>query len=411
MEEGNENSENDNANYIQELHDLVDNILDRKRSTVQGRADAFADFSRIAKFHYVEEQIRPRVKELVAAFLKSIKLETSEQESVLAFQALEVLAVTAYDSAVYELAEPQLTRSVRDSTSRSIKGAAIYCLGSCTMFGGASEDNIYGQMTSFLDIVASDGQSIDAADDPESVMAAVRAWGLLATEMDDLEAESEEAVQIFVDQLGGDHTDVQIAAGENIALLYEKSYSLQTDYNDGQDSSEEDELELGDGNSDAGGPRLVKRYDAYHNTHEITEDLQSLATIHSKRISKKEKKSLHSSFLSILSTVEDPRRGPMYSTAIDQDTGREYGSRAVVRMGDGAVDVDRWWKWIRLSWIRRILRGGFSVHFSQGNRAVLDNLPVSFRLNTLQQDDKAGARKAMKARSDARKFAIHDEEL
>ena len=386
MEEPHDN-ERDNTNYIQELHSLIENILERKRSTVQGRVDAFADFCRITKFHYVEDQLRPRVKDLLAALLKSVKQESSQEETIAALQALELLAISAYDDTVYQHAEPQLSRTIRDSTSNNAKAAAIYCLGSCAVFGGAGADDVFGQMTLLLDIVASDGQSIDAADDPESVTAAIRTWAFLATEMEDLEAESEEAVQIFVDQLASALVEVQIAAGENIALLYEKSYS--------EDDEEEEEL--------------VKRYDAYHNTHEITEQVESLATIHSKRISKKEKKSLHSSFLSVLTTVSDPRRGPMYNTAIDQDTGRSYGSRAVVRIGeDRAIDIDRWWKWIRLGWIRRILRGGFTVHFSQVNRAVLDLLPVRSSASGNNQNDRS--RKAMKTRSEARRFAIHHDE-
>lgn len=331
-------------------------------------------------------------------------------------QALELLAISAYDSAVYENAEPQLTRSIRDSSSNSVKAAAIHCLSSCALFGGAGEDDIYGQMTFFMDIVASDGQSIDANDDPESVTAAIREWGLLATEMDDLEAESEEAVQVFADQLNSDNAAVQIAAGENIALLYEKSYSEQEDYDDQNPDEENKEEGLEDVDEEEeveeeGGVRLIKRYDAYHNTSEILHDLHSLATIHSKRISKKEKKTLHNSFLSILTTVEDPRHGPMYNTAIDQDTGHHYGSRAMVKLGDGAMNIDRWWKWIWLSSLRRILRGGFSVHYHQGNRAVLDYLPVVMHLNVAaMQNDRVGARKAMKARSNARGFAIHHEE-
>jgi hypothetical protein len=38
--------------------------------------------------------------------------------------------------------------------------------------------------------------------------------------------------------------------------------------------------------------------------------------------------------------------------------------------------IDRWWKWIRLAALRRILQGGFVEHYYQGNRAVLDNLPI-----------------------------------
>lgn len=38
--------------------------------------------------------------------------------------------------------------------------------------------------------------------------------------------------------------------------------------------------------------------------------------------------------------------------------------------------IDRWWKAIRLAALRRVLRGGFVSHYFEGNRAVLDTLPV-----------------------------------
>lgn len=265
------------------------------------------------------------------------------------------------------------------------------------------------QMTFLLDIVASDGQSIDASDDAACVIAALQVWGFLATEIEDYESESEEAVQIFMDQLDSGDSGVQIAAGEAIALLYEKSYTPQED-DDDEDSEEEDEE---DEHADFTGPKLIKRYNAYHNTPELERALQSLATVHNKRISKRDKKSLHSNFASILTTVENPRRGPRYNMAIDQDTNRHYGSTLTVKIGrHGVMSIDRWWKWVRLSSLRRILQGGFSEHYFQGNRAVLDNLPVMMRSVQASSGtpDRNSARKAAKMRNSRRWTAQDSEE-
>ena len=43
-------------------------------------------------------------------------------------------------------------------------------------------------MTLFLEIIESDGASVDAQDEGNIVIAALENWGLLATEIDDLEA-------------------------------------------------------------------------------------------------------------------------------------------------------------------------------------------------------------------------------
>ncbi|KAG2421690.1 hypothetical protein HFD88_005666 [Aspergillus terreus] len=408
-----DNPDADNHNWTQELIDVVQDILDRKRSSVLSREESYAAFCRLAKCHYIEENIRRSMSDLMAAFCRSIRQETSVRETTLALRALELLAITAFDDTIYENVEPVLTRAIRDSTSHPVKAAAIHALGACTIFGGAGEDAIMDQMTFFLDIAASDGQSIDAADDAGCVTAALQEWGVLAVEIEDLEGESEDAVQIFMDQLDSGEAAVQIAAGENIALLYEKSYTPQEDdeassdedqhHGSGAGADSDDEL---DGRP-ADGPRLIKRYNAYHNTHELERQLQALATVHGKRISKRDKKNLHSNFASILTTVENPRRGPMYNTAIDQDTNRRYGSKLTVKIGrQGVMNIDRWWKWIRLNSLRRILQGGFAEHYYQGNRAVLDSLPVMVRQET-GTADRSAAKKAAKTRN-SKRWAVHD---
>ncbi|PWY67545.1 IFRD domain protein [Aspergillus heteromorphus CBS 117.55] len=397
-----------NHDWPQELGDVIQDILDRKRSSVSSREDAYASFCRLAKYHHVEEQIRGRVTDLVGAFGRSIKFENSVRETTLALRAIELLTMSAFDNTIYENVESLLTRTIRDSTSVTAKAAAIHCLGVCTLYGGAGQDGILDQMTFFLDIAASDGQSIDASDDVDSVTAALQEWGVLATEIDDLEGESEEAVQIFMDQLESGNSAVQIAAGENIALLYEKSYTPQEDDEEEDEDEEEEEEEesfLSSGGRD--GPKLVKRYNAYHNTHELEQQLQSLATVHTKRISKRDKKSLHSNFASILTTVENPRRGPMYNTAIDQETNRHYGSKLTVKVGrQGVMNIDRWWKWIRLNSLRRVLQGGFGAHYFQGNRAVLDSLPVMVRMDATS--DRGAAKRAAKSRN-SRRWAVQEQ--
>lgn len=379
---------------------------------MQGREEALAAFCRLTKYHYAEEETRAANEDLLSAFARSVRNESSVRETTLALRALELLVITSSDDKIYLNAEPVLTRAIRDSTSNVVKAAAIQCLGACTIFGGAGEDGILEQMTFLLDIVASDGQSVDAADDPTTVTAALQVWGFLATEIEDFESESEEAVQIFMDQLDSSDLGVQIAAGENIALLYEKSYTPQEDDESDEDEDMEDESDE-HANEPTGGPKLVKRYNAYHNTPELEHQLQGLATIHNKRISKRDKKSLHSNFASILTTVENPRRGPRYNMAIDQDTNRHYGSTLTVKIGrHGIMSIDRWWKWVRLSALRRILQGGFAEHYFQGNRAVLDSLPVMMRMPDQGpvSTDRPSARKAAKVRNSKRFAAQHSDE-
>lgn len=402
-----ENPESDNVDWPEELADCIQDILDRKRSSVQGREESLSAFCRLTKFHYVEEEIRSSIQDLLAAFSRSIKYEGSVRESVLALKALEFLAVTAYDDTIYDAVESLLTRTIRDSTSGLVKVAAVNCLGTCAYFGGTSEDAKMDQMNMLLDIIASHGQSIEASADYGVITAALQQWGFLATDVEDLEAESEEVVEILIEQLASADSNVQIAAGENIALLYEKSYTPQEE----EDQIDEDNLDEEDEDEDSsgsGGPKLVERYTAYHDKYHLEQTLASLATVSGKRISKKDKKSLHTNFASILTTVENPRLGPAYSKAINQNTNRQYGSKRQVKVGsEGVMNIDRWWKWLRLASLRRVLQGGFMEHYFQGNRAVLDALPVMLR--DARRADRGGHKKAARIRNSTRRMVLGED--
>lgn len=67
-----------------DLADRIQELIDRKRSSVQGREKCLAIYARTLTAQYAEEEIRGKEAELVVAFLKSIKAETSEKETILA---------------------------------------------------------------------------------------------------------------------------------------------------------------------------------------------------------------------------------------------------------------------------------------------------------------------------------------
>ncbi|KAL8689953.1 MAG: hypothetical protein Q9224_004521 [Gallowayella concinna] len=71
-----------------DLADRIQELLDRKRSSVQGRERCLASYVRTLTAQYAEEDIRGREAELVVAFLKSIKAETSEKETILAMKGM-----------------------------------------------------------------------------------------------------------------------------------------------------------------------------------------------------------------------------------------------------------------------------------------------------------------------------------
>lgn len=292
--------------------------------------------------------------------------------------------ITSPSDLIYEAVCGPLKRVISDSASVPSKTAAVHCLGTCTFFGGASDDEILENMAYLLEIVASDGAFIEAQDKAGPVVAALEEWGSLSTLIDDLAEESEEAAECFVEQLSSSDPNVQIAAGENIALLYEKSYRPLSE-DDGAAEFDGDDI-VADPDDIPGVPKLVKNYDAYRRTDILKDTLSDLANLHNRHISKKELKSVRTNFTDILDSVEYPTHGPRYQNAINHDTGKRYGSRMAVRIHKhGVMKIDKWWKLHRLQALRRVLQSGFVTHY-ESNPVVFESLPYeAFRCSSMTQ--------------------------
>jgi hypothetical protein len=354
--------------WIQELGDRIEEIIDRKRSSVQGREATLASYSHILMSRYAYNEIQHKLAELFPALLKSVKTESSEKETCLALRAIALTLITCPSETACEAIFPIVTKTYTDSEFTSVKVVAIHTLGAAAVYGGGSDSKIEEIMDDLLEIVESDGNCIEAADNGDVVTAACEEWGFLATSIDDMEEKTEAAMDAFVEQLESNDTSVQVAAGENIALLYEKSFTPR-EADDGPASDEEDVEGFPIDSS------LVKRYEAYRQKGQLEHTLTQLSKESSKRIAKKNRKVLHTNFADILNTVEHPSRGPRYQKAIDQETGRRYGSRMVVRVHKtGSMKIDKWWKLHRLQALRRVLGGGFVVHYEH-NEVVFDSLP------------------------------------
>lgn len=356
--------------WHQDLGDNINEIVDRKRSSVQGREEALIRLCALLTRHFCKEEIEGRMGELVPALMKSIKSGVTERETVLALKAMTLVLITDPRDTVYDAVSGPMKQCINDGQHTSAKVAAIHSLSVVTFYGGAATEEVGNIMDFLLDIVSSDGAVIGEDDNADIVAAALEEWGFLATQLDDMEESTEVAMETFVDQLESGDVDVQVAAGENIALLFEKSYTEAE--SDDDEPEEDDNHHTANGHS---GPRMIKRYTVYRQQHQLTSSLSSLAKASSKRLSKKDRKQLHLVFSDILTTVEKPTRGPRYSTALDED-GREFGSRMKVAVhGGGKMTIDHWWKLHRLNGLKRLLQAGFLVHY-EFNEVVFDSLPV-----------------------------------
>ncbi|KAH9829756.1 Interferon-related developmental regulator (IFRD) [Teratosphaeria destructans] len=353
----------------QELGDRINALVDRKRSSVMGREGFLAGFVTILTRFYAEEGLKGRVDEVVATLLRSVKAGASGRETELALKAIALLVITVPSETLYDEVADPIKKVITDTQDAGPKVAAIHTLGVVTFYGGATADETENVMDFLLDIASSDGAIVEETDNAELVAATLQEWGFLATQLEDMEESTEIAMDTFVDQLDSSDVAVQIAAGENIALLYEKSYTEAEPEDEISDTNPDHET------FDGRAPAMVKRYTVYRQQHLLLQTLSELAKASSKRLSKANRKQMHLAFTDVLNTVEKPTRGPRYSTALDEE-GREYGSRMKVAVsGGGRMTIDKWWKLHRLGALKRLLQGGFLRHYEE-NEVVFETLPV-----------------------------------
>ncbi|EEP75719.1 predicted protein [Uncinocarpus reesii 1704] len=356
---------------------VIDDLIDRKHSTVPAREENLAAYGRILARHYAAGEMEDCVEDLLPVFLQSIKQDSTENETNLALKAVALTAMTTLDGSIYDGASSAVRRKITGYSSLLTKATAVRCLGACAFFGGATEEDMVDEMEFLMEIITSDGHFVEAPDDPEVVTAALQEWGLLATGIEDLEYQSEDAIEAFADQLDSSEADVQIAAGQNIALLYEKSFSPREE-NEEIDEFEynlqidQDDISKSDYKDD-NGVLLVQRYNPYHNTPAIEQKIQDLTKVSDQQISKKSKRALHKHFKAILTTVENPRHGPRYKQFSESEA---YGTRLGVKFHRTAsLNLNRWWKWLRMVALQQWLAGGIVEHYRAKSRAIVENIP------------------------------------
>ena len=72
--------------WKQDLADRMEEIIDRKRSSVQGREATLAAYVHILMSRYAYDDVVHKTSELYPALLKSVKTESSEKETTLALR-------------------------------------------------------------------------------------------------------------------------------------------------------------------------------------------------------------------------------------------------------------------------------------------------------------------------------------
>jgi hypothetical protein len=363
--------------WKRELSEVIDQVIERtrnKRNTGEAREEILAIYTNILRAQYAAEEVSFKLGEIISALIKCFKSGNSEREALFALKALAITLFTTGEPLFNEVNQALRSR-IEDTSSNVVQEAAIHTLGAAAFFGSADMDETEEIMEFFLDIIETDGEHIGAHDNGDVVAAALQEWGLLATQFQELDGKTERPIESFESQLDSAVVTVQQAAGENIALLYEQSFSRLGEEDDegADDGGSDDEFEFGKFQR----KHWVKRYSVYTgNEFALKSKLSDLARSSARHLGKEKRKDLHKTFNDVLHTVEHPWRGPKFSTALNEEMTSYMGHRHVVRFGkEGAITINRWWKLHRYEAMKRIVGGGFATHY-HANEVAYGSLPT-----------------------------------
>ncbi len=356
--------------WAERLQDRVTELQDQKRSSFQSREANLGGYNHLLKHHFAQRQLSRSVAELMPIFLKGAKNGASDEERLRALKAFTLTVLTCPSETVFEEAMPILKGACQDSEDEASMVEAIYALCVAVTYGGGSSDAAEETLDFFLEVIESDGQSVNASDNGAVVTAALHAWAFIASHMDDLTAQSESAIEAFMEQLDSSDPDVQTSAGVNIALLFESA----RDY----------EEETGES------------FGMQYNQHRIVTRMGEIVRDSSKAVSKKGRRQLRSNFASIVTSLERGK-GPGYSTAgragPNPHTGgprtdehgdfQEFGYRQRIRIYNQFLLINTWSLHARVELLKILLGGGFGIHYLENPvvRDILSSAEVEFVSN------------------------------
>lgn len=323
-------------------------LQDRKRNA-EGRAATLAAYLHLIRHHFAGAQIARSSSDIIPALLRSLKEGVSEEERVLALKSLMVTLLTSPLEKTSGAIVETLKSLCRDAEEEKVKAQALYALMVAVTYGGVGDAEGEELLDFLVEIIETDGSSVEADDSGMVVTAALRAWGFVASYLDDMQDRGEHVMDTFIDQLDSSDPDVQSSAGTNIAFLYEAA----------RDHAEE----TGESSK------------MQHHTYRIMTRMGEIVRDSSKSVSKKGRKQRRTDFSSIVTSLERGV-GPGYSTAgrgynphvggaklrVQENFG-EFGYRETLRVHNQVVLIDTWLLHVRVEALKMLLGGGLGTHY------------------------------------------------
>ncbi|KAF4509473.1 hypothetical protein G6O67_003646 [Ophiocordyceps sinensis] len=331
---------------------FMDGLQDRKHNNSEVREQYLQVYVTVIRSRYSVEThqwLDDAATALAEILLKNANRGATARERVLSLRAYCLTVGTVEDVDVFEAGNKVLKQVLMDEDDEECKVLAIYALCMTVLYGGGLEEAALELMEFLVDVVQTDGESIESLDNAVVVSAALRGWAFVASHVDDFSDYADTAMDAFVDQLDSSDVEIQSHAGHCIALIYE--------------SSRNHEAETGE--------PFQLPYDPQRLAGRLTE----LVKLSAKSVARKSRRDLKDSLVSVVTSLERGV-GPYYSTALylpekdrhvpaslRTDEGMaEYGYRCKLRLGNHTTRIDTWSLYSRVSMMKILFRGGLENH-------------------------------------------------
>lgn len=353
---------NEDGNPTFDPKQLIEELQDRKHNNSDAREALLEVYIKVLRSRYtpqIHEWLDDVANTLAELFLRAANRGLTAKERLLNLQAYTLTIAISEDADIFEHAFHTLKQILTDDDDEDCQIHAIYALCFSVLYAGGSEEGAQDLLDYLVDIIQTDGESIEAHDSGPVVAAALQAWSFVASHMDYVTDGADVAIDTFVDQLDSTEVEVQCNAAACIALVFE----------------------LSRGHEEENGEPMELPYDPQRLAGRIGE----LAKHTSKSVSRKNRRDLRETLTSVVTSLERGV-GPGYSTAgfvpdsrdkrpgkVNEDGVVEFGYRLKLRLGNHVATIDTWSLLSRVDMLK-IIFGGHLQRHAFDNPVVLECL-------------------------------------
>ncbi|CDK25327.1 unnamed protein product [Kuraishia capsulata CBS 1993] len=315
--------------------------------------------------------VNERNTELLVDFWKDAR---SENERLFAFRCVVAYASSDIDEVASVVISDFLPYVLNDLTPKDNEDGAVsvtlrsnyiigYCALSLVAMDGSGCNGVEDIVTMLIDLAEGyDASSELNAEDVAS--AALQGAGVLISlifkgrsttrGLDELIQDVCPRVVVFLE--AGHHIITQKAAGKLVALMYEL-FDFQDDIekDDNEDYGDEEELS------------------PYFDVSEVLSLVKELATLSSKKVSKKEKKESHSLFRDVLRTVET--HASKTDRLAEQNSLEEPSVLSHLKISKSkSLSITSWYSYLRLVHLRWIFSSGLHSQLANSSESGIKDL-------------------------------------